>query len=131
MGAFAVVLKASAAGAAAILALSLGACDGTGSGSAAAGTDGEAEPVGDLRAGSVAQLADCSDWRRGSRAERLATIAEVRSQINLQDGSVRTPELSDETAYEFFENTCANDFARSFRLYKVYARAAAFQSFAE
>lgn len=131
MGVFAVELRASAAAAAAILALSLGACGGGGSGSAAAGADGEAQPVGDVRVGSVAQLADCSDWRRGSRAERLATIADVRSQINLQDGSVRTPELSDETAYEVFDNTCAKDFARSFRLYKVYARAAAFQSFAE
>ena len=36
--------------------------------------------------------------------------------------------LSDKRAYELLENWCANDFARGFKLYKLYTRAAAFSS---
>jgi hypothetical protein len=93
----------------------------------------EADPpdvpgVGQARAGSVAQLASCADWNEGSVEERLATIEEVRGQINLEEGTVRTPALSDQEAYDFFERACAPDYATGFRLYKIYARAAAFQS---
>lgn len=91
----------------------------------------KAEPVGDTRAGSVAQLAQCSDWTAGSREERAATVEVIKAAINLEDGTGETPELSDEAAYEVLENTCAEDFAASFRLYKVYARATSFASFAE
>lgn len=81
--------------------------------------------------GSVAQLAQCRDWNAGTREERLATIDQIREQINLQDSNVKTPELSDEVAYEVLDSACAARYARSFRLYKVYARATAFASFAE
>ncbi|MGH2980557.1 MAG: hypothetical protein ACRDKV_00750 [Solirubrobacterales bacterium] len=36
--------------------------------------------------------------------------------------------LEDERAYDVLENWCENDFARGFKLYKLYTRAAAFQS---
>jgi hypothetical protein len=91
----------------------------------------DAQPVGEVRVGSVAQLAQCRDWTAGSRDERLATIAEIKEQINLQDAPVRTPELSDEVAYDVLDNTCRNDFAAGFRLYKLYARATGFAAFAE
>ena len=108
--------------AAAVLAgLTLAAC-----GADSQAPKNEADPVGEVRVGSVAQLAKCSDWNEGSRAERLATIADIRSQVNLQDGTVRMPALSNEAAYEVFDNTCAKSFAGGFRLYKVYARAASF-----
>jgi hypothetical protein len=87
-------------------------------------------PLGPLRVGSVAQLAQCSDWNVGTRAERLATIADIRAQVNLRDGAVRTAALSNEAAYRVLQSTCANGFARSFRLYKVYAKAASFAAFA-
>jgi hypothetical protein len=89
-----------------------------------------AAPLGEVRVGSVAQLAQCSDWSAGSRAERLATIADIRAQVNLRDGAVRTAELSNEAAYRVLQSTCANGFARSFRLYKIYAKAASFAAFA-
>ncbi len=44
---------------------------------------------------------------------------------------MKTPELSDEAAYEVLDTTCANDFAASFRLYKIYAKATSFASFAD
>lgn len=84
--------------------------------------------VGELRLDSAAPLAMCSDWRAGDEAERKATIEDIRAQINLQDTPTRTPELSDEDAYEVFENACAEEFSAGFRLYKIYAAAAGYQS---
>jgi hypothetical protein len=101
---------------------------------AACGGDSEptpAEPVGDELVGSVAQLAQCSDWVEGDREERLATIEDVREQINIKDGTGETPELSDDVAYGLFQRTCENDYAQTFRLYKIYARATAFAGFTE
>jgi len=80
--------------------------------------------------GSVAQMATCSDWNGGSYARRVATIHDIRQQINLADSAVQTPALSDEAAYEVLDNTCRNEFADSFRLYKLYARADSFAPFA-
>lgn len=34
--------------------------------------------------------------------------------------------LDDKQAYDLFDNYCKNDFARGFKLYKLYERAAAF-----
>jgi hypothetical protein len=90
-----------------------------------------AKPLGPVRVRSVAPLAQCSDWNGGTRAERLATIADIRAQVNLRDGTVRTAELSDDAAYRVLEATCSKSFATSFRLYKVYARAAGFAAFAD
>ena len=91
----------------------------------------ESQPVGEKLVGSVAQMATCSDWNKGTRPQRLATIHDIRQQINLKDSAVHTPELSDHAAYEVLRNTCKRDFAGSFRLYKLYARAASFAAFAD
>ena len=90
-----------------------------------------AKPVGEELVGSVAQMAQCSDWNAGTREQRVATIHDIRQQVNLKDSAVKTPELSDRAAYEVLENTCTKDFAGSFRLYKLYARAASFAPFAD
>jgi hypothetical protein len=105
------------------LAIALGSCGGD-------APDGDVDPVGEVRVGSVAQLAQCRDWSAGSREERLATIEDIREQVNLQDSAVKTPELSDDVAYEVLDNTCAHEYAEGFRLYKLYARATGFSSFA-
>ncbi len=83
--------------------------------------------VGDVRVGSVAQLAQCRDWLAGDEAERLATIADIRAQINTGDPGVQNATLTDEQAYSVFEGACRHDFAAGFRLYKLYFKAAAFQ----
>ena len=85
----------------------------------------EAEPLGEETAGSVAQLAQCRDWVRGDEAEKLATIADIRSQVNLQDSGFDAPPLSDEEAMELFDGACAEPYAAGFRLYILYARGAA------
>ncbi len=102
--------------------------------SCGSGTDPKpraAKPVGEELVGSVAQMAQCSDWNARTRPQRLATIHDIRQQVNLKDSAVKTPELSDRAAYEILENTCSRDFAGSFRLYKLYARAASFAAFAD
>lgn len=99
------------------------------------GDDGGEDPapvgVGELRVGSVAPLAQCRDWRAGSQEQRQATIADIRRQINLQDTPTPTPELTDAQAQRVFDRGCAEDYAAGFRLYKLYARAAAFHSLPE
>jgi hypothetical protein len=82
-----------------------------------------AAPLGPVTAGSVARLAQCRDWNAGDHAAKLATVYDVRSQINLEDGVVEIPALTDDEAFELFESACSNDFAAGFRLYKIYARA--------
>jgi hypothetical protein len=89
-----------------------------------------AQPVGEKLVGSVAPMAQCSDWSTATRAERVATIHDIRAQVNLKDGTVRTQALTDRAAYRVLRNICSKDFAGSFRLYKLYARAASFAEFA-
>ncbi len=95
------------------------------------GSDGKAKPVGDTLVGSVAPLAQCRDWAGGTRDERLATIDDIREQINLKDSAVQTPELSDKAAYRIIDANCSRPYAASLRLYKLYARADSFAAFAE
>jgi hypothetical protein len=91
----------------------------------------EVAGVGDVRAGSVASLAQCSDWKGGTEDERWATIADIRAQLDQAGADGPTPELSEDDAYDLFERACANDYAAGFRLYKIYSRGAAFSRFAE
>jgi hypothetical protein len=100
---------------------------------AGCGNTGEAtttEPargVGGVRVGSVSYLAQCRDWVAGTEEQRLATIADIRAQINTGDPGVQNPTLSDEAAYDVFENACSHDYATGFRLYKLYFRASAYE----
>lgn len=101
---------------------------GGGEGDQGGGGDGAAEVdgVGIVRAGSTAQFADCRDWVRGSDADRYATIEDIRGQLTPQSSQTAASDLSDEAAYDLFEHSCANSWAASMRLYKLYARAQAF-----
>jgi hypothetical protein len=119
-------MRAGGATALALLALVLASC-----GSGADPKPRAAKPVGEELVGSVAQMAQCSDWNAGTRAQRLATIHDIRQQVNLKDSAVHTPELSDHAAYQVLQSMCGKDFAGSFRLYKLYARAASFAAFAD
>jgi hypothetical protein len=114
--------------------LAFAACgDDGGAGEPEAGTDDGAivdisgnPAVGEVTAGSVAQLAQCRDWNRATEDEKLATIADIRSQVNVKGTGVDAPELTDEEATEVFDNACREEYAQGFRLYVLYARAASF-----
>ena len=97
-------------------------------GIAACGDSDGVEPSGENELGSVAALAQCKDWNSRDEDERLQTIELIRSQINLKDGPVESPELTDEQAYEVFENGCKPAYADTVRLYILYSRAAAYSS---
>ena len=105
--------------------LALSGCGGDGD-SGAAATERKVKPLGELLAGSVAPLAQCKDWVGGPRDRKLATIDDIRNQVSRRDTGVEAPALSDQEALELFDRACANRYARSFRLYVLYARAAGF-----
>ena len=115
--------------AAALLALSLVALAGCGD----AEGDGEsgAKPVGQELGGSVSQLVQCSDWNGATEAEKVATIEDVRSHVNLEDPGVEAPALTDAEAMEVFDNGCDRPEAQGFRLYLLYSRAVAFKPLAD
>ena len=86
----------------------------------------KAKPLGEILAGSVAPLVQCKDWVGGERIRKLATIDDIRNQVSRRDTGVTSPALTDEEALGLFDRACANSYARSFRLYVLYARAAGF-----
>jgi hypothetical protein len=90
-----------------------------------------AKPVGNRSAGSVVQFADCGDWRRGSAAERFATIRELRGQLTPQTSRTAESPLADERAYEILDRACKFETAESLRLYKLYVRAQGFAPLSE
>jgi hypothetical protein len=101
--------------------------------SAAAGCGGSTpSDASDLGVGgSLAapiNLADCTDWQEASVDERLRTIEQIREFVGgpVSGAGGRGVVLDDEKAYDLFENYCENEFARGFKLYKLYSRAAAF-----
>jgi len=91
----------------------------------------KSQSVGKRTAGSVVQFADCSDWNRGTRAEREATVRELRDQLTQQGERSNESPLSDRHAYAIIQKACAPDFAGSLRLYKLYARAQGFAPLSE
>ena len=91
------------------------------------GDDGGDGPVGEELGGSVAQLAQCGDWVGATEEQKLATIEDVRSHVNQEDSGVSASELSDDEAMEVLDHGCERPAAASFRLYVMYARAAAFK----
>lgn len=76
------------------------------------------------------RLVDCTDWRNASVDERRGTVVQLREFAGGPSGSPagHGTVLDDDDAYTDLDNFCENDFARAFRLYKLYVRAAAFQS---
>jgi hypothetical protein len=83
--------------------------------------------------GEPINLADCHDWNQANTEQRLGTIKELKGFAggpvvgnNASSPSGRGAVLDDQQAYDLFNNYCKSDFARGFKLYKLYERAAAF-----
>jgi hypothetical protein len=102
---------------------------------AGCGSDSSSQPqVGaGPNVGAPINLADCSDWNQANTEQRLGTIKQLRGFAGgpVVGNSATAPSgtgavLDDEQAYELFNNYCEADFARGFKLYKLYERAAAF-----
>ena len=86
--------------------------------------------VAGIGVGAPIRLADCTDWRNAEVDERLVTVGQIRDFAGGPVGprGGRGATLPDERAYDLFQGYCENEFARAFKLYKLYTRAAAFQS---
>jgi hypothetical protein len=89
------------------------------------GTPGTAGPT----LGTPIRLPDCSAWTRSSPSERSGIIAGVRAVAGGPTGSPtgRGAVLDDDKAYALFDGYCKADFAKAFKLYKLYTRAAGFE----
>jgi hypothetical protein len=111
----------------AAIAAVLAGCGGQANGDNAPEEASDPEGVGEIvTAGSTAQFATCRDWRKGTRRERYETIEDLRGQLTPQTSETEESDLSDENAYELFQHSCAAESSDSLRLYKLYARFAAF-----
>jgi hypothetical protein len=78
--------------------------------------------------GAPINLANCSDWQQGDVSQRLGTIRELEEFLGGPTGSPGTSgaTLEEDDAYQLFENFCEQEYARGFKLYKLYSRAASF-----
>lgn len=83
--------------------------------------------------GQPISLADCNDWNQANTEQRLGTIHQLKDFAsgpivgnNASSPSGTGSVLDDKDAYDLFNRYCASDFARGFKLYKLYQRAAAF-----
>jgi hypothetical protein len=76
------------------------------------------------------RYAECSDWRKGSVEERQGTVVQIREFAARPGGSAQGIEprrvLGDSHAYQILDRACSRSYARGFRLYLLYTRAAAF-----
>jgi len=99
-------------------------------GCSASGSEESAPHGAGARIGVPLRLADCSDWRGADIAERLGTVRQLRDFAGGPTGSPagHGSVLPDERAYDVLDGYCSAEFAKSFKLYKLYSRAAAFQS---
>lgn len=117
--------KIAALIAATAAAAALSGCGENASEPKSSGTEG----VGQVRAGSSAALAQCSDWVTATEEQQQQTIDDIYNQLNQAGADGPTPDYADDDeARQFFDSACSNDYARGFRLYKIYARSAAFSN---
>jgi hypothetical protein len=102
----------------------LAGCGGSGSATAASTVPASAD------VGESARSDTCAQWQAGTVTQRYGALARLRkfaespvgSSALLKNGHI----LDDKQAYKLFGNLCAHRFARAFKLYKLYERAAAF-----
>jgi hypothetical protein len=85
--------------------------------------------------GEPINLADCHDWNEANLLERLGTMRELKDFAggpvvgnNASAPAGRGSVLSDRQANDLFNNYCKADYARGFKLYRLYGRAAGFAS---
>ena len=83
--------------------------------------------------GQPIALADCHDWQQANVEQRLGTIQQIKDFAggpvvgnNASSPSGRGPVLGDKQAYDLFNGWCSQSFARGFKLYHLYQRAASF-----
>jgi hypothetical protein len=86
--------------------------------------------------GQSIALADCHDWNQANVEQRLGTIQQIRDFAGgpIVGNNASSPTgsgavLGDKQAYNLFNGWCEQSFARGFKLYKLYERAAGFAGY--
>jgi hypothetical protein len=76
------------------------------------------------------RLADCDDWKAADVSERLGTVQQLADFAGGPTGSPagHGNTLSEKRGYDVLQGWCGQTYARGFKLYKLYTRAAAFSS---
>jgi hypothetical protein len=77
---------------------------------------------------TTAREADCTDWDDASVEERRVIVESIAEFEGGAPTGTPGRALPEDEAYDLFERLCEQEYASAFKLYKVYARAAAFQS---
>ena len=117
------VHHATRASVVAVAALALPSCQGD---------DSSGPPAGYQEAGvgQPIQLANCRHWNKASPRQRAHTVRELRAFAGGPTGSAGRSgaTLDDDRAYAVLDGNCGRDFARGFKLYKLYTRAASFRN---
>jgi len=112
-----------------LLAAALSGCGVTGSSHASTFPTHRAGPV-TADVGESARSDTCEQWEKGSVHQRYGALARLHKFATSPIGSSSTrnygPTLSTSRAYRLFNSLCAKHFARAFKLYKLYERAASF-----
>jgi hypothetical protein len=107
----------------------LAGCGGSGGSGGSADSKKLPEYLTVPAVGSV-RTANCSDWKKGSVDQRRSTVFQLRKfaggPVGSSAGRQTGPVLEDGRAYRILQSYCARYFARGFKLYKLYERAAAF-----
>jgi len=105
-------------------------CGGGHKGDATRAKSATTTPVIHKDLGVDVRLADCTDWNRGDDAARRGMIKEIAGfaggQVGSAPGNVNGATIPEAQAYALFNGWCSHHFARGFKLYKLYTRAAAF-----
>jgi hypothetical protein len=115
-------------GAAFLAGLLLTVIVGVGCGDSDDASDPGSSALGSPELQTSAREADCADWKAATAEEQQVIIDSVAEYEGGEPTGTRGRFLPEEKAYELFDRACEQDYASAFKLYKVYARAAAFQS---
>jgi hypothetical protein len=79
-----------------------------------------------LIAGKALQSARCTQWRRGSARQRAAIVSTLQVVVGGPTPYGQASALPPDDATALFNRACSRYYARSFLLYELYTRAAAF-----
>jgi hypothetical protein len=107
-------------GAALLLIAALAGCGG--------GAPDRSSQQGPAGFGQPLNLASCVDWNKAELNQRVQVVRELRKFAGGPAGSppVHGRVLDDDRAYRILDGFCSKDYAKQFRLYRLYTRAAAF-----
>jgi hypothetical protein len=78
-----------------------------------------------------ARESECEDWKQLNTEDRLSVIGGIKAGFGAPIPEGRPVTLPDKEAYDLFERYCEQPFAKRFKLYKIYIRAAAFQRYGD